>query len=240
MKKVLLVLVAVLSVTLTSNLFAQEPEALQDVVYLKNGIVYVGEILKDENSYVAIRTHQGINEIHKNNIEKISKELRPILKAEEPKPQKNNQTTNNQATNNQITNNHSYTFLERIPYRNAGIATLMSIFIPGGGQFYNEEVGKGIAFFLWGTASNTSLIYNLYSTSKDKELYLIVSGISSLICTIVGIIDANISAEIINRNRLASINLGDNKYLSFSPDYRVLNINNKSNQVIGLNASISF
>jgi len=100
---------------LSSNLYGQA--SLVDVVYLKDGSIIKGQIIEQiPNVSIKIRTEAGNVFVYKiENIEKMVKE-ESKFKATEIKQVKNPTT-----------------------------AFLLSFLIPGLGQYYNGETGKGIA-----------------------------------------------------------------------------------------------
>ncbi len=74
--------------------------------------------------------------------------------------------------------------------KDAGVATLLSFFIPGAGQLYNGQIGKGLAFLL------VTLFVNL------PLMFVGVGFLTGLITWIWGMIDAHSSAERINRGEI--------------------------------------
>ena len=77
-----------------------------------------------------------------------------------------------------------------VPYmrrKDSGIATLLSFFLPGVGQFYNGQVGKGLGFLLVTIFVNFPL------------MFVGVGFITGLVTWIWAMIDAHSSAERINR-----------------------------------------
>jgi TM2 domain-containing membrane protein YozV/predicted RNA-binding Zn-ribbon protein involved in translation (DUF1610 family) len=74
--------------------------------------------------------------------------------------------------------------------KNSAIAVILSV-IPGLGQIYNGQIGKGILFFI--------VAFILLFTS-----WLIVPGILLAILWIVNIVDAYVTAEKINRGEPAN------------------------------------
>ena len=97
-------------------------------------------------------------------------------------------------------------------YKSPGVATLLSLVVfPGVGQFYNEESGKGVAFFAGGLIGIAMLI----DGSKEEETYDYYSGYTTeeknpssatigagiyLMSWIFSGIDAYSSAKIINES----------------------------------------
>jgi TM2 domain-containing membrane protein YozV len=83
-----------------------------------------------------------------------------------------------------------YAMAPYVRRKDAGVATLLSFFLPGAGQLYNGQVGKGLAFLL------VSLFVNL-------PLMLVGVGfLTGLVTWIWGMIDAHASAERINRGEI--------------------------------------
>lgn len=74
--------------------------------------------------------------------------------------------------------------------KDAGVATLLSFFIPGAGQLYNGQVGKGLGFLL------VSLFVNF------PLMFIGIGFITGLITWIWAMIDAHSSAEKINRGEI--------------------------------------
>ncbi len=74
--------------------------------------------------------------------------------------------------------------------KDAGVATLLSFFLPGAGQLYNGQVGKGLAFLLVSIFVNFPL------------MFIGVGFITGLITWIWAMIDAHSSAERINRGEI--------------------------------------
>lgn len=74
--------------------------------------------------------------------------------------------------------------------KDAGVATLLSFFLPGAGQIYNGQVGKGVAFLLVSIFVNFPL------------MFVGVGFVTALITWIWAMIDAHSSAEKINRGEI--------------------------------------
>ena len=83
-------------------------------------------------------------------------------------------------------------------YKNPGVATVLSFFWMGLGQFYNGQIPKGIAFcIIYAVAIGLSLCYSI-------SLPLAVFGfIATVVLWIAGMVDANREAKKINA-KLAS------------------------------------
>ncbi|MDZ7822381.1 MAG: hypothetical protein U5N26_11600 [Candidatus Marinimicrobia bacterium] len=118
-KKILLVLALGVSVIYAKN-------ELQDVVYLKNGSIIRGDIIERAiNDYVKIQRANGIvSTLKMEKITKITKEY----------PAKNYMPSSME--------NSSYSSMKK--EKDPLIAFVFSFFIPGLGQHYNGQHGKGI------------------------------------------------------------------------------------------------
>jgi hypothetical protein len=115
MKKLFVTIVALLTFfCLVPNLFAQTP--MDDVVYLKDGSIVRGQIIEQiPNVSIKIQTRDGSVFVYQmEKIEKMTKE--PSLTQQTQTKQVKNSTT----------------------------AFLLSFLIPGLGQHYNGEYGKGV------------------------------------------------------------------------------------------------
>lgn len=80
-----------------------------------------------------------------------------------------------------------------VPYarrKDAGVATLLSFFLPGAGQLYNGQVGKGLGFIL------VSLFVNF------PLMFVGVGFLTALVTWIWSMVDAHSSAEKINRGEI--------------------------------------
>jgi TM2 domain-containing membrane protein YozV len=80
-----------------------------------------------------------------------------------------------------------------VPYakrKDAGVATLLSFFLPGAGQLYNGQVGKGVAFILVSIFVNFPL------------MFIGIGFLTALATWIWAMIDAHSSAEKINRGEI--------------------------------------
>jgi TM2 domain-containing membrane protein YozV len=83
-----------------------------------------------------------------------------------------------------------YAMAPYVRRKDAGVATLLSFFVPGAGQIYNGQVGKGLGFLL------VSLFINF------PLMFIGVGFITGLITWIWAMIDAHSSAEKINRGEI--------------------------------------
>jgi TM2 domain-containing membrane protein YozV len=74
--------------------------------------------------------------------------------------------------------------------KDAGVATLLSFFLPGAGQLYNGQVGKGVTFLLVSIFINFPL------------MFVGIGFVTALVTWIWAMIDAHSSAEKINRGEI--------------------------------------
>lgn len=233
MKKVLLILFLVFALASTSNLFAQKEK--MDIIYLKDGGIYMGKIILYTNDYLKIKTNNGTYNPSLDNIRKISYDVDSLVNLD------------NQLMKENLTSNVFQP--KTIPYRNPGIATLMSLVFPGGGQFYNAQSIKGIGFFLWSSINYGVIAYAIRKDFvPDTQVKIFaIAGVSALTCWIYGMYDANSMAKKINQGyiNIASFNLGNNKTLALNPDIRFVNsylIDKKNESIMsyGINIKLSF
>lgn len=145
-----------------------------------------------------------------------------------------------------------------IKYRNPILAGTCSLLMPGMGQFYNGQEGKGLAFFL-GTyscfgISYISILSGIISMTPVYDDYnhrhgernvsygvplLVASGISFLAGVglwIYSVVDAyNLSDKINDMKGFFKAELGEGKQMSFSPNI----VYDKDNK-LSLGARINF
>jgi len=138
----------------------------QDVVYLKNGTVIRGIIVEQvPNESLKIETANGSIFVFKiDEIEKYGKDVTgKKAEATTTTPAEIQQQT---AANQQYAGN-SYPNPNYIP-KKPGLSWLFSFLIPGAGQFYNGDIGKGVGFlgaYILGAAIMTT-------NSETKREYL--------------------------------------------------------------------
>lgn len=243
MKKLISFISIVLIIASTSNLFAQKEK--MDIMYLTNGIIHRGKITDKTDTKVTIQTAQGTYTIPTTSIEKIIQAGENTSEESKPKAaeQKNDYNTVNATKTLSQTTNFNNFQSQTIPYRNPGIATLMSLVFPGGGQFYNAQSKKGIGFFLWGIASDAALVYSSFQNDDNSGTITGIAAVSALACWIYGMYDANSTAKKINNGSIyiVSFNLGENKTLSFNPDFKSITLPTESNFLsYGLNIKLNF
>jgi TM2 domain-containing membrane protein YozV len=96
-------------------------------------------------------------------------------------------------------------------YRNPGLAWFFSYLLPGGGQFYNGDIGKGVGFLVSGIVGYSVMAYGFVIAAFDGGIGIFIIGA----CIGVGAsiwsqIDAPHSAIAKNRaNNYLSWNLGN-------------------------------
>ncbi|MFA7082165.1 MAG: hypothetical protein WC135_06075 [Bacteroidales bacterium] len=214
MKRTITILAFFFALITASNLFAQSEK--QDVLYLKSGDVHKGKVIETSDNYILFEKKYRTYKVFKEDIERIEE-----AKAEQPK----------------YTKQINGSSMQTIPYRDPIVSTFMSFLIPGVGQIYNYEVANGVGFILWGVASQSLMTTSLYKLSLSRnDVYqrdwTIVAGLSAasyLICWITSMVDANKTSKLLNKGGLYSMNLGNNKTLSISPDLSLVNDYSKPN-----------
>jgi len=113
--------------------------------------------------------------------------------------------------------------------KDPGVACLLSFILPGGGQYYNGETGKGALMTMISLVSAIGMIasvdnmfdYNgyYYNYNDRPPTGLVFCAFVYLGNSLWSIIDAPVSASKINeRNRLLSWNVGKKANLSLRPD----------------------
>ena len=185
---------------------------MKDVVHLKNGGVVKGLIIEQvPGQSIKIQTADGSIFVYQmKDIEKMTKEASNTL---------------NNGTGAQV--------------KNPTAAWALSFFIPGAGQIYNEQVGKGIAMLL------------AYPVVVGVGIGLAeaTDGVSGLVGLAAGLgvwiwsqIDAYSTAKRINAQGFA-FDLGGDRHLYLRPEMSVVDIPMASNGKVvstGMNLSFSF
>lgn len=207
MKKISLFLIVLICCGL--SVFAQN-KSYRDVVYLKNGSVVKGTITEQiPNQSLKMETSDGSIFVYQmSEVDKITKE---------------EITSSN---NNKNFNKNGIRTTAR-SYRSPSGAGWLSFLIPGVGQFYNGQVGKG-AGFLAAYLTSASLMYygidlsySAYEGDNEWEMLTLFGSVSVIICWVWSMVDANHSAKEINETYgFASINLSSKVNLAFSPEVR--------------------
>ena len=226
------------------NISAQN---MVDAVYLKNGSVIKGSILEQVPGVsLKIQTKDGNLFVYKmDEVSKIAKEIDTNGYGNNQNRYNNNQNGYNNAPNG-YNQNDNYTVQEindrpskKYPFLAAGL----SLLVPGVGQFYNGQVGKGIGFLALSTAGIVAIEVGS-ANGVDEAMYagagaVLVSGIWS-------VIDAAVSAGILNnRNGFSALRVGKNQYFGIKPDLTFTTSNPFSNSKVldphyGLKMQYSF
>jgi TM2 domain-containing membrane protein YozV len=99
--------------------------------------------------------------------------------------------------------------------KDPAIACTMSIFVPGLGQLYNGEMGKGIAFM---ATSYGSLAVGAIALSTHNDGLATVGFITAAVSYLWSMVDASISSNALNKHHaLVDIPLNGNNHLSLQP-----------------------
>lgn len=158
---------------------------MKDVVYLKNGGVIKGTIMEQvPGQSLKIQTSDGSVFVYNmSEVEKIGKE--------QASTQNTNYNSSHYTTN----------------YKNPTTAWALSFLIPGGGQFYNGQSGKGVAF-LGGYVVSFSVFWFV-------SWPIGLGGM--LVTSIWSQIDAPMTANQLNRMNQLSFALSDKVSLGVGP-----------------------
>ncbi len=244
MKKLISFILFAIALALSINLSAQT--YFNDIVYLKNDSIVKGEIIEinPETNIKIITQDGGVFVFEMRDIKKITSVKGD--KVEKPSIS--------------IKNTPKYIKTNSTQYRDPVVSTALSFVLPGIGQFYNGQNGKGASHLVWYLASYGVMYYsfsqmitkNAYGEtylSEDAEYHALiglVAAVSGLTSYIVSMVDANISSKAINLQLgLANVKLGERANLSFNPDIRLVSDYSKTNSKslspsYGLNMRISF
>jgi hypothetical protein len=189
----------------------------RDVVYLKNGSVVKGIIIENiPNDQIKLQTSDGNLFVYKYvDILKFGKEEATATKTSTP---------------------------EIADVKHPGLSFLFSFLVPGGGQYYNGQITKGIIM----TGLYVGSIATIYATANSDDNGT-VAGVCALVALsdyIWSMIDAPITASSINRQHregLLSLQLGKEQYLSLNPDIALAPkaIGDKPTSVFGLKLKLS-
>jgi hypothetical protein len=113
-----------------------------------------------------------------------------------------------------------------------GVACILSLLLPGGGQYYNGQYGKGGVMTalciasIFGIAANPYRNYDYGSYDYSYSNSNLSVGFFTLLYFgnfLWSVIDAPISANKINKQNLLSWNLSKNTNLSLRPDIQLAN-----------------
>lgn len=197
MKKRVLFLFTVICISFfIQNIYAQTNNYV-DIVYLNNGSIIKGVIIENTpNVAVKLKTADGSVFVYAySDILKFAKEEIIIKELK-------------LASNNQ---------------KSPGIALLCSFLLPGGGQYYNGEIIKGVAMTTVWVGSSVGL---LVGDGFDDELKTLLCLGAISLTGIVSMADALVSANRINRRNsigLLNLKIGNDMNLSLIPDVQLRN-----------------
>ena len=86
-------------------------------------------------------------------------------------------------------------------YKDPGIATLVSVLIPGGGQLYSGETRKGLTLLGVGVGAPTLGLMVAMSSPNTSVAPLALASVAALGAWVYGIADASSSAQRMNTQR---------------------------------------
>jgi TM2 domain-containing membrane protein YozV len=175
-KSITVIALAAFFISIMPSICYSQQEELQDIVYLKNGSIIRGDIVEQvPGQSIKIRTADGSVFVYQmGEVEKITKEA-PVT-SEAPKPIKSR--------------------------KEPALACVMSILLPGLGQFYNGEAAKGAIMLgasVFGVVLMASAINDELWTSQDSDAKGTFGAMIFLGAWLWSVIDAPISASKINR-----------------------------------------
>jgi hypothetical protein len=117
--------------------------------------------------------------------------------------------------------------------KDPAVACIFSVLLPGGGQYYNGQYGKGALMTGLSLASlvgvavnatNSAYYYDDYGYFRsDSESAFGFFALLYVGTYLWSVIDAPISANKINKQNLLSLNLGKNANLTLQPDMQLTN-----------------
>ncbi|MBI5477094.1 MAG: hypothetical protein HY964_10215 [Ignavibacteriales bacterium] len=222
----------IINFILTGSLFCQSSS--DDVVHLKNGGMVRGTIFEQvPNSYIKIKTLEGKVKTYKmSEVSKVTKaEGKDVQKSPMQQPEVQPKVLEQKhEVKSDKSNKPKDDVIE--PVKNAGVsqrkspttAFVLSVLVPGGGQYYNGEYGKG-AIMTGVAAAGVVLIFAAgYEDVFVKDDYYWASygywttestpwlsvGIGMIVVSSVwSMIDAPLSARKINQSAV----LSENPYL---------------------------
>ena len=231
MKKTAVFIIVCISFLFLSQ--AANAQSVRDVLYLKNGSIikgFITEITPEKN--VKIETMDGSLFVYSmEDVEKMAKESFYDYQASTETPPQQQ--------------------IRYAGYKEPGLSFLFSLLLPGGGQFYNGQTGRGVGYlcgsygaYLVGgifIATSESTDYYGYSYTSNAGMATIgaVLVIGGVITHIVSMIDAPVSAKRINRANGYALRLNVAPDIILQDNY--LKNTNFSNSVsYGLKLKISF
>lgn len=213
----------------------------EDVVYLKNGSVIHGTLL-EINPEKNLKIQNRIGDIFVFNMADVEKVTKETFKSSSISE---NLLSNSTAT---TTNNSRKLY--------PGLSFLFSVIVPGGGQYYNDQIAKGVIFtsidvlsvvgyyvFLKRSQNyenEQNIFYNNSPSNNTNLNYAYYCLGVGLLDDLVSIIDAPISAHSINKRNKLCLNYFINKHinLALSPDYHMDDYSTRLTAILGAKLSI--
>jgi TM2 domain-containing membrane protein YozV len=201
----------------------------EEVVYLKNGSIIHGLIIEQiPNKSIKIQTKDGnlfVFDIEE--VEKITKE---------PVKEEN------------LSSNNSYSQPKgeksNVNALNPGMSFLCSFLLPGAGQFYNGQKGRG-ALMLGVDVTALGLGVFAYNWRGPNwwhgETLFYICIVSYMANSLWSMIDAPLSAQKINLKNGLSLNYKLNKHadLALRPDFKLETLGGSLNPVYGAKLSLN-
>lgn len=190
---------------------------MQDVIYLKNGGVIRGLIIEQTPGIsLKIQTGDGSVFVYKmEEIEKMSKEM-------------------GKARVNNYGDGYGYSEWN---HKEPVVSWLLSFLIPGVGQMYNGQAGKGVGMLLGYSGSIAAI-----ALADDPDITPII-GVAALGIWIWSMVDAPLYASRRNREAGFAFNLSNKSQLALCPSVDYLSIPNETGNrslSTGMKLSLSF
>lgn len=227
-KNIILLVLFILGSFVSTNCLAQYSN-YDDVVYLKDGSVIRGVIIEQTpNVSLKIQTRDRNIFVY---------QFSDILKM-----------TKEEGQRYLVNKNINAKYQTK---RQPGLAFLWSFLLPGGGQYYNKQYGKGAVMTgiyvgsIIGllTTSQYDYSYDEYDDYEEDNTSYAIFSIALLANSLWSMIDAPVSASKINREHQLGLNynLGRKTNLSLRPDYSICSKGlAKPTSVMGAKLSFKF
>lgn len=129
----------------SSLVFCPLSRVLAESVLLKDGSIIQGTITSQDDQELRIKTDYGELNVNKEKVKRIDYEKEQSIN---PKPERAEP---------------KISYVVSVREKSSAVAGLLSLLIPGGGQFYNGQNGKGTGFLIAGLGCYAA------GMSKDKK-----------------------------------------------------------------------